>query len=178
MREAEVDEKRPRIVFVFARAEVIEHALGVPSATGFRRAAAFGGIMDDIKQLVRRWVAVSLFASAHGGVSSTTEDGTDAIFFQFGRACFGSGADGKMPDRAAAQDHVSRGRADRPGESPHVMGGIDDHSVRGECSEIRCLQSGLTMIKGKIKGRLVIGEDEENVRLARFRGGRQHGQRE
>jgi hypothetical protein len=175
MREAEVDEKRPRVVFAFARAEVIEHAFGMPSATSFRRAAAFGGIMNDIKQIVRRWVAVSLFASAHGGVSSTTEDRTDAVFFQFGRTCFRSGADGEVPDRATTQDHVSRGRADRPGESPHVMGGIDDHALRRECSEMRGLQSGLTIIKAKIKRRLVIGEDEENVRLARFRSVRQHG---
>ena len=107
MRQAEVDEKRALVLFLFPFAELIEHAVGVPSTAGFVGAAALGGVVDDAELLVRCGIAVALFAGAHGGVSGAVEDGADGVFLKVGRAFLRTGADRQVLEGATAHDHVS-----------------------------------------------------------------------
>ena len=71
-----------------------------------------------------------------------------------------------MPDRAPAHDHVPRRRADRADEGAHVIRAVEDHALRRQPVDVRRLQRRLRIVELEIERRLVVHEDEEDVRSA------------
>lgn len=164
MGEAEVDEKWAFVLFCLPLAEVFEHALGVPCAARCRCATAFSGVVNDVVEFVCGGVTVALFARPHGGESGAIEDGAERVFLKIQRTFLRTGADGKMPNRPSTGDHVPRGRANRASEGSHVMGGIQDHAAGCKALDVRGIKRGLRIVEFEIVGRLIVHEDEEDVR--------------
>ena len=93
--------------------------------------------MADGEESVGRFVAIALFAGAHGGVTGPIEDGGDGVLFQVGRAgFFPPGSDGQVPNGSSAHDHVAGWRADGTAEGSHVVGSLKHHALSGKAIEI------------------------------------------
>ena len=175
MGEAVVDQEGLGVLGRLAFCEVVHHAVAVPRAAGFGGAAALGGVVADGEELVGGVVAVAHLAGAHGGVAGAVEDGGERLLLEVRRAeapLLRLRADGQMPDGAPAHDHVARWRADRAGERPHVIGAVEDHALAGEAVDVRRLQFRVGIVDLQIEGRLVVHEDEEEVRALRLGGER------
>lgn len=88
--------------------------------------------MADGEESVGRFVAIALFAGAHGGVTGAIEDGGDGVLFQVGRAgFFPPGSDGKVPNGSSAHDHVAGWRAYGATKGSHVIGAFEHHALGG-----------------------------------------------
>jgi hypothetical protein len=167
MGETEVNEERRGFLRGLAGAEVFQHLIGVPGAAGLVGAAAFGGVADDAELLVGGRIAVALLAGTHGLVTGAVEDGSQCIPLQVRRAVvLRARPDRQVPHRAAAHDHVARRRADRAAERSHVIGAVQDHALGREAVDVRAGQRRLRVVEFEIERRLVVGEDEQDVRSA------------
>ena len=167
MREAEVDVEGTRVLLRLALGEVGQHLLGVPRAAGLVGPAAFGGVVTNCEPLVRRLVAVALLTGPHRRVAGAVEHGGNRLIGQVRRTqafLHRLRRDGQVPHRAAAHDHMTRRRADGAGEGAHVVRAIQRHALRRETVKIRRLQRRGRVVHLEVERRLVVDEDEQDVR--------------
>ena len=175
MGEAEVDQEGSGVLLLFPPGEVVEHLVGVPGAAAGIGTAALHRIPPYREQRVGTLVAVAGLAGSHGSVARLVEDGRQGKAMRV-RTCRLLGLLSlpaflsslfstrlQAPERAAAHDHAPRRGTDRPGEGAHVVGAIENHPPLGQLVEDRRLEPGGRVVGLEIKGRLVIGDDEENV---------------
>ena len=171
MREAEVDEEGIGGFGRGAFREVVHDAVAMPGTAGLVIATAFGGVVTDGEEPVGGLVAVAHFAGAHGGVTSAIEDSGQGVLLELRGTGFGPPRrDGQVPDGAPAHDHVSGGRAHGAAGGAHVVSAFKDHALGGEAIEVGRVQGGSRIINLEVEGRLVIDEDEEQVRAAGLGG--------
>src|SRR5262245_40142955 len=69
-----------------------------------------------------------------------------------------------MPKRAAALDHVPRRQANATHESAHVIRVIEHHALASETVDIRRLELRPIVVDPEIQWRLIIRNDEQNIR--------------
>jgi hypothetical protein len=175
MGKAVVDQKGFRVLRRLALREVIHHPIAVPFAAGFSRAPALGRIVAHGEELVRGLIAVAHLTRPHRRIAGSVEDCGQRLLLQFRRAqpllqrqrrCR------QMPHRAPTHDHVPRRRADRTHVRAHVIRAVENHALAGEPVEVRRFQRRLGVVALQVERRLVIDEDEQNVRsLGRGRSG-------
>jgi hypothetical protein len=69
-----------------------------------------------------------------------------------------------MPKGAPTLDHVPRRSADGAHERTHVIRLIKDRSLASEVVDVRRLKLRVGVVNLEIQRRLVVDDDEENVR--------------
>ena len=164
MGEAKVDVEGPSVFCGLTFVQEVKHLFSVPGAAFGGGSATFGGISSDGELAICGFIAVPQLTGSHGAVPCAIEDGGDGELFKlrWAEGAF-AGADGQVPQRTAAHDHVSGRRADSADEGTHVAGVVKNHSACGEGIEVGGVEWGTGVVAGQGLGGLVINKDQENV---------------
>ena len=144
----------------------------MPGTSALVGASPLGGIMPHGEKCVGLFIAVAPLAGPHGVVARPVEDSRHRVHGQVRRNQPGIGdvrVHGParlvrdMPDRAARHDHVPRRRADPTDPGSHVMGPVKHHASGRQRIKVRGLEGGIRIVDLQVKGRLVVGDDEQDV---------------
>jgi hypothetical protein len=173
VREAEVDQERIAVVRRLTHSEVVEDLIGVPGGAVLDRALAARLLGADGEAGVRGLVAVALLAGPHRVVTGALEHRRHGVVGQVRGTVrvlllAPDTAPRQVPDRAARHDHVPGRRADRAGPGPHVVGAVEDDALLGDPVEDRGLEARRRVVDAQVERRLVVGEDEQDVRSPRW----------
>ena len=144
----------------------------MPAATPIVRALPLGGVVADREEFVGTLVGIALLAGPHRVVASPIENRRERELNDVWRARRLGGPDRQVPDRPAAHHHVPARRADRPGERAHVIRRVKHHSFGGEPVDHRRVECRGGVVACEVEGRLVVGNDVEDVGPFGHRGGR------
>ena len=172
MGEPEVDQEGIRVLPRLPPGQEVQDLPGMPGTSALVGASPLGGIMPHGEEGVGLFIAVAPLAGPHGVVARPVEDSRHRVHGQVRRNQPGIGdvrVHGParlvrdVPDRAARHDHVPRRRADSADPGSHVMGSVKHHAGGRQRIEIRGLEGGIRIVDLQVKGRLVVGDDEQDV---------------
>ena len=167
VREAEVDQEWFLVFAGLAIVQVVHHLIAVPDASRFISAAAFCCVMTDRELLVGTLVAVASLTGSHRAEARLIEDSSHRALLKIRWAQASADRSPpvrKVPHRAATHDHVTGRRADGSAERTHVISPVQYHAFSRQPVDIRRIQPRVWIVNLQIKRRLIVDDDEQDVR--------------
>ena len=172
MREPEVDQERVGVLRPLPLREILHDPVAVPAAATFVGAFPPGGVVADREEFVGTLIGIALLAGPHRVVTGPIENRRERELNDVWRARRLGGPDRQVPYRPATHHHVPARRADRPGERAHVIRRVKHHSFGGKPVDHRRVECRGGVVAREVEGRLVVGNDVEDVGPFGHRGGR------